>query len=1697
MELQDGGTSRKDPTPFEDIEAEFAVIFGRPERVAAACERLRGDLARQSPEACLDTLSRLLPFVRGHSGALAAIVFGFLEEEAGRCPDPLALIEGMLAARDPDLQQRTLVLTARLVTDGAITAGTRLAMCFAERIEPDDSRLRRPEILAQVAAILRRAATTPEQASDPLLAMYTDGGNENLRRLAARLLDLGDRSPTAELCARLLGPGHHAFLRRYLEFTGASHFDLLQLTLDPPLLPLLVASLRRAEAACGEALIKKVIAELGWVRLNLGLQFRTCTALSAGKAFPLMLSPEESAFVKHHTQAELSPAVHLFVAHGGSPASRSDQRQSDDPVARFRTYNLAHAAVLADILDVAPLTHEKVERLLTTMDRLVEDFVVLFRTYSDECSILPGIYRDLCERIRSELRREAPGPQLSAELTRLVQMFEDPRSLGGVRTLHGLKRYLHQQGLRLGMRLVGAGHGTNRTVDLLVTSHRGEGQALRRIAYVDFEPEESDASSRGRIPYPVAALVEGFARHVLVGERNLPDFKVFCYGNEVHYYLSFGNHPAFLRINYGPPLQGGMIDLEYYGVSKYEMSAHPNLSLDAIVLFFRRLEFDVSIDNTRVHARYDKERALDLADICAKAEALFRLAPFLMDLDWIIGSLDLPVEARRIVAQAWADFFARWGVLPIGRFLSSDRKGILEAIEMGPEGEQEVVWSGSGPYSGRYAMSLPSGMISGARTSLRELGLDADPALEESIHPASGQMEFDRLVLLPLRGAVEHGELVKTTDGYSRESPALFQREHEVEVFVQMLGSEDAAVLAASQVALLVEPLQKALRFRTTGTVNGYEVQRASLPLLGEALALYVLRDAEGIIRQALFARDSCLCRRRTGETEAWVLNYSCDAAELAFLLRRASYLTGREPAGLGQPIETPRDIRERFAQTHQSWRCGPLPGERRVAGLGASPGRAVGRALLGTRGRLPEDFDGTILFAAFLRPDDTAFLYRAAGIVSTGGGILSHAGLIANQFRKPAIIIPGQWSQAETDSPSLVYRTLEYREEVRTVCEMSVSIMRDTREREHTLRDGDIVVLDADAATLRVLGQDREAVAFHEESRSLGLAAARLERTRDEREILRLRGERLRARHQLQKILSRLTDPVLASHAVDEILRGNAFADADTSVDRALLLQAILGNHCAGPVALEHLRRVLADLQRRSGSLSRKALRLIPTSDSACEVLLLRLAVLRLRKTLDEASRLPGSCAAAAIPEAVDDLAAIDQSARQRLQELCEVCERAARRANAGAVGDAASRHLARTLERLQRLVGTPAAQQEARRALADRIFLRDAQTLEARAGRSILFPGECGHAFAPLTGWKAANLAEVEMMGSGAVVPPWFVVTHHAFEEMLDVVVECSVGTAEGRPHGRRTLREAIDAVIARRDLDHRQKSNYIRALWDNTNMPERLAGEVRAACRKLQTAGPPLPDSESGDSTHYLAVRSSTREEDAEIAARAGEFETFLFIRGEDLVLNYLKRAWSGLWTERAIHNRSVLSVDPRTIGGGVIVQRIVCSRVSGVLQTSNLAGHETREMVINAALGLGEGVVSGTVAADYVVVMKEGDLEKGPLRFRYVTADKRDRVVFNKRAGIGTVHAETLYHQRLRPALEYVELCELVAVASRLEAAYGYPLDIEFGIEDSQLWILQARPVTAFLAAYEETIRHHPLPGYDRSGPRFNAIEETPP
>ena len=222
-------------------------------------------------------------------------------------------------------------------------------------------------------------------------------------------------------------------------------------------------------------------------------------------------------------------------------------------------------------------------------------------------------------------RQAFPSP---AELTRQVLAFEDPANLGEVRSVHGLKRYLHQKGLKLGFKMVDTTHAPNRTVDLMLVRSDGKRITSKTIRYAEFEAGVENSTTQ-LLPFPVRLVAEGLSRQMLYGTENFPSVDVFIFGNEVHYYLAFRNHPAFLRVDYSPPQRGGMMDLEYYGVSNYEVDLHPNPNLDAIRLMFRKLDFDVRMEGMRLFVRYDKERSNSLGDLCRHVAALFCMAPYL------------------------------------------------------------------------------------------------------------------------------------------------------------------------------------------------------------------------------------------------------------------------------------------------------------------------------------------------------------------------------------------------------------------------------------------------------------------------------------------------------------------------------------------------------------------------------------------------------------------------------------------------------------------------------------------------------------------------------------------------------------------------------------------------------------------------------------------------------------------------------------------------------------------------------------------------------------------------------------------------------------------------------------------------------------------------------------------------------------
>ncbi|MFD8733875.1 phosphoenolpyruvate synthase [Streptomyces sp. NPDC059618] len=204
--------------------------------------------------------------------------------------------------------------------------------------------------------------------------------------------------------------------------------------------------------------------------------------------------------------------------------------------------------------------------------------------------------------------------------------------------------------------------------------------------------------------------------------------------------------------------------------------------------------------------------------------------------------------------------------------------------------------------------------------------------------------------------------------------------------------------------------------------------------------------------------------------------------------------------------------------------------------------------------------------------------------------------------------------------------------------------------------------------------------------------------------------------------------------------------------------------------------------------------------------------------------------------------------------------------------------------------------------------------------------------------------------------------------------------------------------------------------------------------------------------------VAVRSSGAQEDGPHHSFAGQFDSFLNVRGLDEVVAHVRRCWASAFCERSLRYRARRRLAIDTGGVAVIVQRMVAAELSGVLFTADPASGRTDRQVVSAVHGLGEGLVSGAVDADTVVL----DAVTGePLTT--VIGEKRER--YDAGPGPGCRVSPVAEGDRAELSLTAGRLARLHAAGTRVAACYGTPQDIEWAIAEDGLWILQSRPVTA--------------------------------
>ena len=205
--------------------------------------------------------------------------------------------------------------------------------------------------------------------------------------------------------------------------------------------------------------------------------------------------------------------------------------------------------------------------------------------------------------------------------------------------------------------------------------------------------------------------------------------------------------------------------------------------------------------------------------------------------------------------------------------------------------------------------------------------------------------------------------------------------------------------------------------------------------------------------------------------------------------------------------------------------------------------------------------------------------------------------------------------------------------------------------------------------------------------------------------------------------------------------------------------------------------------------------------------------------------------------------------------------------------------------------------------------------------------------------------------------------------------------------------------------------------------------------------------------------VAVRSSATAEDSFEASFAGQYDTFLNVSGGAAVLEKMRACWAALWSERALAYIRERGLDPLQVDMGVVVQRQGNPQAAGVLFTLNPLNGCEDELMVEAAWGMGEAVVSGRVTPDRYVVNARAR--------KVLNRDiSNQSVVLVADAGGAMQEVPLPPEQRDRSVLADGQLFELAELGYRVQAIYGYPQDIEWALLEDGFVLLQTRPLTSF-------------------------------
>jgi len=309
-----------------------------------------------------------------------------------------------------------------------------------------------------------------------------------------------------------------------------------------------------------------------------------------------------------------------------------------------------------------------------------------------------------------------------------------------------------------------------------------------------------------------------------------------------------------------------------------------------------------------------------------------------------------------------------------------------------------------------------------------------------------------------------------------------------------------------------------------------------------------------------------------------------------------------------------------------------------------------------------------------------------------------------------------------------------------------------------------------------------------------------------------------------------------------------------------------------------------------------------------------------------------------------------------------------------------------------------------------------------------------ELGKEHNDLVGKKCANLGEMTRMG--LAVPPGFALSLDAYRLFVK-----ESGLASEMEQVVRKFGDLKGQGITVFDQMSQTLSHMIEAREIPGTLKTQILGYYKDLSRRLGIDNP------------AVSVRSAGTE------SRPGMFETYLNVKGQEQLLEKVKKVWASAYTSRAIAFRANKGFPIIGDELGVAIPKMVNARASGITFTVDPVTADDSKILLEANWGLGEGVVSGAESVDGFVVDKES-LE---ISARHV-GRKVKCVVYTKD---GADWADVPEPMQSMPCISDEEILEIAKVAKAAEKSLGGPQDMEWAVDQDlafpgSLFWLQTRP-----------------------------------